>query len=192
MHRQIDILCVPILTFEQEYGRPRVNLLTGDLSGYVWGANVGWISLSNSQAQVRTTHLDPGPDSDGDGLPDWWQYREASDLDTFSADGDYDGDGSSDLEEYLADTDPRDPDCRLRLVAIERQAGNTSDLTWNVRPTRRYRLESTATVGDPDAWADVGLGELTPSEVQTIMSCQVVDSNASKHYRIRAIMPLRP
>jgi hypothetical protein len=34
---------------------------------------VGWISLSNSQACVRTDRLGAGPDTDGDGLPDAWE-----------------------------------------------------------------------------------------------------------------------
>ena len=42
-----------------------MNLVTGDLSGCAWGANLGWISLGG----VRTTVLSAGPDSDGDGIP---------------------------------------------------------------------------------------------------------------------------
>ena len=53
-------------------------------------------------------------DSDGDGLPDWWE--EAHDLDAGDPDGadgaygDADGDGLSNLAEYLAGTDPNNWD----------------------------------------------------------------------------------
>ena len=41
------------IAFEQTYGQPKVNLATGNLSGYVWSANCGWISLSNTVAMCR-------------------------------------------------------------------------------------------------------------------------------------------
>src|ERR1035438_8776006 len=47
------------ITFEQLYGKPKVNLLTGVLSGYVWRANCGWISLSNAVAYVQTDSISP-------------------------------------------------------------------------------------------------------------------------------------
>jgi hypothetical protein len=36
-------------------------MLTGNLSGWVWGANVGWIGLSNAYAYVQTAPMPPAP-----------------------------------------------------------------------------------------------------------------------------------
>jgi hypothetical protein len=47
------------VNFEQTYGKPQVNLNTGDLSGYAWSANCGWISLSNAVAFVQTDTILP-------------------------------------------------------------------------------------------------------------------------------------
>jgi len=54
---------------------------------------------------------EPNPDSDGDGLPDWWEYRYfPGDLTKLSGGGDFDGDGATDLQEFLAGSDPTNPD----------------------------------------------------------------------------------
>ncbi len=48
-------------------------------------------------------------DDDNDGMPDEWELKNGLDpLDPADAFGDLDGDGSTNLEEYLADTDPTD------------------------------------------------------------------------------------
>ena len=43
-------------------GTPVVNFGSGNLNGYAWGANVGWISLSNAVAFVQTASLAPAND----------------------------------------------------------------------------------------------------------------------------------
>lgn len=42
-------------------GAPKVNLNTGKFSGYAYSANCGWISLSNSMAFVQTSAAQLGP-----------------------------------------------------------------------------------------------------------------------------------
>jgi hypothetical protein len=44
-------------------------------------------------------------DSDNDGMPDWWELQHFGTLERDGT-GDYDGDGKSDLQEYLDGTDP--------------------------------------------------------------------------------------
>ena len=54
----------------------------------------------------RTLHA---ADADGDGLPDEWETFYFGNLTTATATSDFDGDGSSDLAEYLAGTSPVNP-----------------------------------------------------------------------------------
>lgn len=47
-----------------------------------------------------------GIDSNSNGIPDWWEWENFGNLDQ-SADGDYDGDGLSNYQEYLRGSDPK-------------------------------------------------------------------------------------
>ncbi|BCX48260.1 hypothetical protein HAHE_21680 [Haloferula helveola] len=55
------------------------------------------------------------PDSDGDGLPDWWEEENGTDPFLADADADPDGDGATNLEEYAAGSDPTGPDQEPKL-----------------------------------------------------------------------------
>jgi hypothetical protein len=54
-------------------------------------------------------------DSDQDTLPDWWEMKYFHDLNQ-TADGDYDHDGYTNLQEYAAGTDPTKPNPPPSLV----------------------------------------------------------------------------
>lgn len=176
------------ITFEQSWGRPRIDLLTGNLYGYVWSANLGWISLSNAQAFVQTDSFLPGPDADGDGLPDPWELGKAGNLTTLSGGAhDQDDDGSTDTEEYGADTDPLDDAEAFLITAYSQSAGT---LQWTTRSTRLYRVESTnqMPIGTSGAWdafdAIYGPYSVSPQEI----SLPGIP-NATHVYRVKAVVP---
>jgi hypothetical protein len=181
------------ITFEQTYGQPRIDLLSGSLSGYAWGANVGWISLANSQAHVRTDRLDDGPDADGDGIPDAWEYQVAGGLTTLGAGAsDSDGDGVPDADEYGADTDPLDPGSRLAITEFAR-AGDTDVATWPVAQTRLYRLQQTESLRPaPAVWSDSGFGLIAPDGAPTVTRGVTEPAATQRFYRVQAVLPLSP
>jgi hypothetical protein len=180
------------INFEQTHGQPRISLLTGNLSGYVWGANVGWISLSNAQAYVRTDTLSPGADTDGDEIPDPWEYRMAGNLTTLSGNRhDEDFDGVPDTDEYGADTDPTNDLSTLAITDIQCFTG-TNRLTWTVELTRLYGLQQAAALTGNVIWTDSGLGLMLP-DAGASMTRDVYNVNASSgFYRVKAVVPLTP
>ncbi len=75
-------------------------------------------SIVNGAITVQTTGF---IDTDTDGIADSWEIQFFGDLASADRNSDFDGDGSSDLQEYLiADldphTDPTVPDVRMELI----------------------------------------------------------------------------
>jgi hypothetical protein len=84
-------------------------------------------------------------DNDGDGIPDWWMMKyfghptgQTNDLSL--AQDDADGDGVSNLQEYLAGTSPIDPASMFQL-AEKVPVNNTVDLTWPAVMGRSYQIQ---------------------------------------------------
>ncbi len=176
-------------------GAARVDFLTGRASGAIYSANAGWISLEGSAFFIQADSIDPGEDSDGDGIPDAWELTYATSLDVFSATGDYDHDGVTDLEEYLADTDPTDPNDYLRIVSLApTRESDALQLTWTTRPTRTYRIEAASALGLTNQWTDIGLGWLTANSGLTTLTLPIPEAPVpgQRFFRIRAAQPLAP
>jgi hypothetical protein len=179
----------------EDLGAPKIDLKTGNLTGYAYGINVGWIKLSNSVSFVQTDAIRMGLDSDGDGLADAWELTHAAGLGVLNGPGDNDGDGRSNLEEYVADTDPLDPTSILRLTAYDFGVmGSPVTLTWSSRPTRVYYIQKLTEFIEPApyAWVDSGLGLICPDLGDTTSRMFDDPGFSQRFFRIEVLKPLSP
>lgn len=103
----------------------------------------------------------PPVDTDGDGMPDSWENL-FPDLDAGinDAGGDLDQDGATNLQEYLAGTDPTDSGSVLRIDAISEVAADDFQIQFAAQAGRAYLLQYSATL-QPGSW--VNLAEI-PAE----------------------------
>jgi hypothetical protein len=172
-------------------GAPKFDLTSGKFGGFAYAANCGWISLSNASAQVQTDRVAPGADSDGDGIADAWELQHFGNLTTANATSNADGDPATDLQEYLADTDPLNASSYLRITAYATAPmGTTNQLTWTSEFTRRYRVQESLSLGPP-SWYESALGLIEPGGAFTTRN--VTDTNAPiRFYRVQAVKPLSP
>jgi hypothetical protein len=168
-------------------GAPKVDLLTGNLSGYAYSANGGWISLSNAMAYVQTDTIQPGQLAPN-GLPIAWLLANFGTTNV-NANADPDGDGMSNLQEYLAGTNPNDAADVLRITSFRRNtlATDYNLLTWNSQPTRFYAVQYRSTLDQNPTWADGGY-----FSVPGVGATGFYDTNNQEFYRIRAYRPLMP
>ncbi|MBL9169358.1 MAG: lamin tail domain-containing protein [Verrucomicrobiales bacterium] len=83
-------------------------------------------------------------DADGDHMADVWEVAHGLSTST-AADAalDPDNDGMSNLQEYLADTDPNDHESQLRLSAVADDAGRVI-LSFVARSNRTYTVQVSA------------------------------------------------
>lgn len=168
-------------------GAPKVNLLTGVLSGSVWSANCGWISLSNAVAAVQTDTIQQGALAPN-GLPIAWLLSNFGTTNV-NANADPDHDGMSNLQEYLAGTDPNNASSVLRITNLSRGTleANYTTVAWLAVPSRFYVLQERPSLST-GAWADY-------LSVQSMgwNNTAFDDFNpTNEFFRVRAYRPLTP
>jgi hypothetical protein len=129
----------------------------------------------------------PAVDSDGDGIPDWWMIQyfghptgQAGDLSR--AQDDADGDGMSNLQEFLSGTIPTNPASVLALHIAPYISG-TSVLNWAFAPGKNfhYQVLSTTNLSNP-VWA------VFPGNIGTIGSqlfLNVPATNSQRYFRVQ-------
>jgi len=100
----------------------------------------------------------PIGDSDGDGMPDWWEEAMGLDPQVSDGDADPDGDGLSNFYEYLAGTDPFRADSNNNGISDYNEDGVDHDGVSNGDEQDIYRT-------DPSRWDTDDDGISDPDEI---------------------------
>lgn len=186
-----------------------VDLMSTNPTNYVWSSNKSGAGILNDglgvwlhespyegkQAQYLklvdvnatypdyTTHKDW--DKDADGLPDWWEDLNGLDSSSSAgingADGDKDGDGVSNMDEFRSGTNPDDPADYLRMTISTNSLG--IQVQWKSTPDVNYQLETTEKLV-PQNWKKKGSLRTANSTLESDTDYDV-GNVTSRFYRVR-------
>jgi Tol biopolymer transport system component len=124
-------------------------------------------------------------DSDGDGIPDWWMLQyfghpTGQAGDHSRAQDDFDGDGMSNLQEFLAGTDPANPSSVFRIQISFISATNGVQVSWPASASRNYRVQFKDDLTNP-VWLDAA-GPISVTGGQGVFGAAA--DQVSRYYRV--------
>jgi len=123
-----------------------------------------------------------GGDTDSDGLADSWEISNFGDL-SATANADADGDGLTNLQEYLSGTNPKDSASVLEFDFAGYSA-NQLAVTWKSTAGKSYQIQHRAAL-DSGTWADVGSVVVATGASTNLLI--PLDSAPAGFYRVRLV-----
>ena len=162
--------------------------ITNIQNGGLYSVQVKNASLPTTGVTSSVAQLTVLPDSDGDHIPDAWEVQYGLNPNS-AADGplDNDGDGMSNLMEYLAGTDPTDPASVLRIIAIASPPPYV--LSIPVVAGRSYTVQYS---DDLPSGAWLKLRDLAPPALDGIAHVTDTNAPASRARFYRLVTPAQP
>ena len=128
-----------------------VTLTNGEFVGYLavtQAANNVTLTAADGASHTGATMAFNGnaalSDTDGDGISDGWESAHGLDPAVNDAALDADADGSTNLAEFRAGTDPQDPGSRFAVKTCTIPANSQATITWDGIAGKIYRLSTSA------------------------------------------------
>jgi hypothetical protein len=128
-------------------------------------------------------------DADNDGLPAEWEnahgLSDTSATGANGADGDPDGDGLTNLQEYRVGTHPTDASSALRFTAVVKS--NDATLTLNAAEAKSYSLFFTTDIAG-GTWTK--LSDVPEGSARVVTITDIAPQQAARFYRL--VSPAQP
>ena len=152
-------------------------------------------NLAGATASQPATLMITGVDSDGDGIPDSWMSQHFGHIGALASDysraqDDPDNDGMSNLQEYLAGTDPLDPLSCLQLQFRRPSPGTPGpELSFTAMAGIDYTLQY---CDDLSSGLWHRLNDIPADPTTHIVSLNELETPPSGTRFYRVVTPLRP
>lgn len=142
-----------------------------------------WSIITNSGSRTqRSANYAAGIDTDGDGIPNAWETYYSLDPNVNDAADDPDDDGMSNLDEYIARTNPKRADSTFRMSGITGTTPGTQTLTWNSSPGVTYRVQYAPNPDGP--WQDLNKVVANETGTETSTTVSAASGIDMRFYRI--------
>jgi Tol biopolymer transport system component len=122
-------------------------------------------------------------DSDNDGMDDDWEIAHFGDL-SRDGTGDFDGDGMTDLQEFLAGTDPTKSGSVLSVLSLTSLNSSSTTVLWSALPGKRYRVQF------KNGLSDAGWSNLAQPVIANSTTGSLVDPASPKAQRFYRVVLL--
>ncbi len=124
-------------------------------------------------------------DADGDGMPDWYEnlYPFLNPNNAADAQQDYDGDGLSNLAEYLAGTASDNPQSYLHLTSILVGGASGVQITWGSATNKFYTVQRTPVLGGGNVFINL-VEHLPATPPENVYRDQTATNASAFFYRV--------
>lgn len=183
-NRKISARNLPDLTEETSWTFPFYLNSTRHLVR--WGADGFAFTDADNLYLLRSdlVPLVPDRDTDGDQMPDTWEVQYHLDPNRNDAGEDYDHDGLTNIEEFLAGTDPESPVFTLALKAA-RSGPHTLHLRFQTVIGKWYVLERQSLLA-PSEWVMQG-NPIVGTGATWSMDYPIASTSPAAYFRIRLL-----
>jgi len=151
-------------------------------AGYSGGKSIGYTYDPAGNLTLRAIVI--STDTDGDGMDDAWELQYFTDL-SRNGSGDFDGDGATDLAEFLAGTLPNNAASVFKILPNPSVASGSVTVQWQAVTGRTYRLQfknSLSQTNWQDVLGDVAAGGPVGSKVDATAAGQ-----KNRSYRVMLV-----
>ncbi len=162
-----------------------IDTATGLITGTPAASATSSLSLSATNlggTGNATLSLQVQADADADGMGDAWESANGLNPAVNDSALDRDGDGQSNLAEWLAGTLPNNPASRLAITS-EQAIGADLKLTWTSTIGRRYRV-FTRPVLNTGSWSEITSAPITATTTSATFTHTSGATGAQRFYRV--------